>query len=123
MADFTKLKIWQKAHELTLKVYKLSSKLPKEEVFNLVSQMRRAAISVESNIAEGESRYSSKDKLNFFIQSRSSSAELQTQLLLVSDLYHYVSNEALGLKIEYERLNQQINSLIRYRKTTDYGKS
>lgn len=123
MADFTKLKIWQNAHELTLRVYKLSSKLPKEEVFNLVSQMRRAAISVESNIAEGESRYSSKDKLNFFVQSRSSSAELQTQLLLVSDLYHYVSNEALGLKIEYERLNQQINSLIRYRKTTDYGKS
>lgn len=123
MADFTKLKIWQKAHELTLKVYKLSSKLPKEEVFNLVSQMRRAAISVESNIAEGESRYSSKDKLNFFVQSRSSSAELQTQLLLVSDLYHYVSSEALGLKIEYEKLNQQINSLIRYRKRTDYGKN
>lgn len=123
MADFTKLKIWQKAHELTLKVYKLSSKLPKEEVFNLVSQMRRAAISVASNIAEGESRYSSKDKLNFFVQSRSSSAELQTQLLLVSDLYQYVSSEALGLKIEYEKLNQQINSLIRYRKRTDYGKN
>lgn len=123
MADFTKLKIWQKAHGLTLRVYKLSSKLPKEEVFNLVSQMRRAAISVESNIAEGESRYSSKDKLNFFIQSRSSSAELQTQLLLTSDLYSQVSHVSLELKTEYENLNQQINSLIRYRRRTDYGKN
>ncbi len=67
MSDFTRLKIWQKAQNLTLLVYKLTSKLPKEELFGLSSQIRRAAIPVGSNIAEGESRYLQKDKINFFI--------------------------------------------------------
>lgn len=119
MADFIKLKIWQKAHELALGAYGLTRKLPREELFGLTNQMRRAAVSVESNIAEGESRYSSKDKINFFIQGRSSAAELQTQLLLVSDLYRKFSSEAISLKNEYESLNKQINSLIAYRRKTD----
>lgn len=119
MADFTKLTIWKKAHELTLKVYGLTKKLPKEEIFGLTNQLRRASVSVESNIAEGEARYSSKDKLNFFVQSRSSAAEVQTQLLLVVDLYKELNTEANNLREEYENLNRQINSLIVYRRKTD----
>ena len=69
MGDFRKLEIWQKAHELTLKIYHSTSKLPKSEQFGLVSQIRRAAVSVESNIAEGDSRYSKKDKIQFFVIS------------------------------------------------------
>ena len=111
------LKIWKIAHELTLEVYRLTSKLPKEELFSLTSQLRRAAISVVSNIAEGESRYSSKDKLNFFVQARSSAAEAQAQLLLVNNLYPELSKPSLILKDKYESLNKQINSFISFRRT------
>jgi len=116
MSDFTKLTIWQKAHNLTISIYKLTSKLPAEERLGLASQLRRAAVSVESNIAEGESKYSTKDKLNFFIQSRSSAAEIQTQLLIVSDIYKQLSKESIMLKSEYEILGKQINKLISFRR-------
>ncbi len=116
MSDFTKLKVWDKAHRLALEIYKLTSKLPKEEIFGLTSQLRRAAISIVSNIAEGESRYTSKDKLNFFIQARSSVAEVETQLLLTKDLYKNISSETLELKEKYEELGKQINSLINFRR-------
>lgn len=84
-----------------------------------MSQLRRAAVSVESNIAEGESRFSSKDKLNFFIQSRASIGEVQTQLLLVADLYQQLKSKALQLKEEYTNLYKQINSLVSYRRKND----
>lgn len=116
MGNFADLKIWQNAHKLTLLIYKLTSDLPKEEIFSLISQLRRAAISVESNIAEGEARYTQKDKINFFIQARSSAAEVQTQLLLVHDLYSKLSPKAIDLKNNYEILNKQINSLITFRR-------
>lgn len=119
MGDFTSLKIWQNAHGLTLKIYRLTAKLSREELFGLTSQIRRASISVESNIAEGESRYSTKDKLNFFIQARSSAAEVQSQLILVADLYTKLHDEALRLKDNYQILSRQINSLISYRRKND----
>lgn len=111
------LKIWKIAHELTLEIYRLTSQLPKDELFSLTSQIRRAAISVVSNIAEGESRYTNKDKINFFIQARSSAAEVQAQLLLISDLYFKQSKQALIIKDEYESLNKQINSFISFRRS------
>ncbi len=123
MSDFTKLKIWQRAHELTLAIYKITLELPKEEIFGLVTQIRRAAISVTSNIAEGESRYTTKDKLNFFIQARASSAEVQSQLLLIADLYPKIRNLSLKTKNEYELLSKQINSLITFRRNAEYDKS
>ncbi|OGD89215.1 hypothetical protein A3J17_04870 [Candidatus Curtissbacteria bacterium RIFCSPLOWO2_02_FULL_40_11] len=116
MGDFTKLEIWIKAHELTLKVYALTSKLPKSELFVLTSQLRRAAISVESLIAEGESRYTMPDKLKFFIDSRASAAECECQLLIVKDVYENLSQEAVKLRAEYNALGKQINSLISYRR-------
>ena len=87
MSDYEKLNVWQKAHKLTLETYMLTKQLPKEELFGLTSQIRRAAVSVESNIAEGESRFSNADKIRFFIDARSSAAEVETQLLIISDLY------------------------------------
>ena len=116
MGNFNNLKIWQNSHKLTLKVYALTSSLPKEELFGLTSQLRRAAISVESNIAEGESRYTEKDKLNFFILARSSAAEVQTQLFLIHDIYSKLSTKAGELRNEYEVLGKQINSLITFRR-------
>lgn len=117
MSDFQKLEIWKQAHELTIAIYKLTSKLPKEEMFGLISQMRRAAVSVESNIAEGESRYSSKDKLNFFTMARGSIGEICTQLLVVRDIYTDLSKEANEINENYQYLGKRITSLIKYRKT------
>lgn len=116
MGDFTKLKIWQKAHELTIRVYALTNKLPKEENYALKSQLRRAAVACESDIAEGETRFTDPAKLNFFVDSRSSGAEVQTQLMIVRDVYKNLSQEAETLRFKYEELCKQINSLISYRK-------
>lgn len=116
MSNYEKLDVWQKAHELTIKIYMLTKQLPKEELFGLTSQIRRAAISVESNLAEGESRYTTADKLRFFIDARGSAAEVETQLLIISDIYKNLSKNALDLKTDFTRLCKQINSLMNYRR-------
>lgn len=117
MGDFQKLEVWQNSHKLTLEIYKLTDKLPKSEQFGLTSQIRRACISVESNIAEGENRYSSKDKIQFFIVSRGSIAEVKTQLLIIKDLYNTFKNESLGIFEKYGNLEKRLNSLITYRRS------
>lgn len=116
MGDFRKLEVWQEAHGLTLAVYKLTYKLPKSEQFGLIPQIRRASISVESNIAEGENRYSSKDKIQFFIVSRGSIAEVKTQLLIISDLYNNIKDKSLDIFEKYSKLEKRLNSLIAYRR-------
>lgn len=116
MGDFTKLKIWQKAHDLSIKIYKLTKKLPKDEDYGLKSQIRRAAVSCESNIAEGETRFTDADKIRFFIDARSSGAEVATQLMIIRDVYINLADEANILIEEYESLSKQTNSLISYRK-------
>lgn len=123
MGDFTKLKVWQEAHRLTLKAYQLTGKLPEGETYVLKPQLRRAAISYESNIAEGETRYTNPSKLNFFIDSRSSGAEIQTQLMVVRDVYKKLAPEASELISEYESLSKQLNSLISYRRKNPTAQS
>ena len=114
MGDFRNLEIWQEAHVLTLKIYKLSSKLPKSEQFGLVSQTRRAAVSTESNIVEGNSRYSRKDKIQFFVITRGSIAELKAQLLIIADLFPNLKEESLKIFVEYSTLEKRLNAFITY---------
>jgi four helix bundle protein len=83
---FTDLEVWKEAHKLTLLIYKYTSLFPKHELFGLVSQLRRAAVSIESCIAEGFSRYHFKDRLNFYYDARGSIAEVQTQSIISKDL-------------------------------------
>lgn len=116
MSDFRNLDVWKVAHGLTIRIYKLTERLPKSEIFVLVSQLRRAAISVESNIAEGEGRFHKADRLKFFVDARASIKEIQTQLLLIADLYAELSKEADALFEEYEVLSRRISSLINYRR-------
>lgn len=115
MANFRNLEIWKTAHKLTINMYKLTKKLSNEELYVLVPQLRRAAISVESNIAEGESRFHKKDKLKFFVDSGGSIGEIQTQLLIVAGLYKDIKSSALELSEQYVILGKRINSLISYR--------
>jgi len=95
ISSFRDLKIWQKGLEIAQEVYFLTKKLPKEEAFGLVSQMRRAAVSVPSNIAEGRARSSRKDFGQFLHITLGSLAELETQSLLIDKLYKDIKVSAL----------------------------
>ncbi len=91
--SFTDLNTWKEGHKLTLAIYKVTKLFPKEEIYSLVDQMRRAAISITSNIAEGFSRQSFKEKVQFYYMSLGSLTELQNQLLVSRDLGYMSNNE------------------------------
>lgn len=84
--DTNKLIVWQKSHELTLEIYEITKDFPKEELFGLTSQIRRAAASVPSNIVEGKARGSNKEYKRFLLVARGSLEETKYQLLLAKDL-------------------------------------
>ena len=113
--NYKELVVWQKSMKLANEVHNLLKKLPKEEVYTLGSQMRRAMISIPSNIAEGQDRNSTKEYIHFLSISRGSKSELETQLLLCID-FKYISYEeakqALSLTNEIGKmLNTMINTL------------
>lgn len=83
-SDFRELKVWQKAMELTVEIYSIVKLLPREETYALSDQMRRAAVSVPSNIAEGQGRETMKEFIRFLSVARGSLRELSTQLEYVS---------------------------------------
>lgn len=92
VTSFTKLDAWKEGHRLVLLIYKSTKTFPKEEQFGLVSQMRRCAVSITSNIAEGFSRNSWKEKLQFYSTALGSITELQNQLLIARDV-GFISKE------------------------------
>ena len=85
--SFKQLIVWQKSIELVKEVYRRTSQLPKEELYGLSSQMRRCAVSIPSNIAEGKKRKTRKDFIQFLRIADGSAAELETQMILIKDLY------------------------------------
>ena len=95
MRDFHKLGIWQRSHQLTLDVYRASKVFPKDELFGLTSQIRRAASSVPTNIAEGCGRASNKDYAHFLQIAIGSASEVEYELLLAHDL-EYINDEAFN---------------------------
>jgi four helix bundle protein len=84
--DYRKLKVWEKAHQLTLEVYKASQKMPSYELYGLTAQMRRAAVSIPANIAEGYGRSGDPEFSRFLRIAQGSSSELSYHLLVCSDL-------------------------------------
>jgi len=91
--SFTDLEAWRKSYQLLIVIYKITLSFPKMEIYSLVSQIRRSALSVPSNIAEGFSRNSKKDKRQFYYISLGSLTELQTQLLLSRDLQYITKDQ------------------------------
>jgi len=113
ITSFTKLIAWQESHKLVLEIYKLVDGFPKKEIFILSSQILRAVISVSSNIAEGFSRVSQKEKIQFYSIALGSLTEVQNQLLIAKDL-KYVSNPKFDLIADQSILvNKLINGLIK----------
>lgn len=90
--SFTDLHCWQEGHKLVLQIYQLTKQLPKNEIYSLIDQIQRAAVSITSNIAEGFSRQSNKEKLQFYFTAKGSLTELQNQLLIARDV-GYITNE------------------------------
>lgn len=89
VTHFRQLVVWQKSHQLALKVYKLTQDFPAHERFGLAKQMRRAAVSIPANIAEGFGRRGKKDKANFYTISAASLNELEYYFILCQDLDYY----------------------------------
>ena len=94
LKGYKQLQIWQKAMELTVQIYRIVKLLPKEELYALSDQMRRAAVSIPSNIAEGQSRNNPKEFVHFLNIAKGSNAELFTQLL-ICERVGYISSENL----------------------------
>ena len=112
--DYTQLQVWQRSMDLVEEVYQLVKLLPKEELYDLSSQMRRAAVSVPSNIAEGFGRYSDNEMVRFLNIAGGSIAELETQVLIVNRLHLLTAEQTksvFNLCKEVGRLN---NALIRH---------
>lgn len=107
------LEVWQAAVELAVRVYRLTALFPKEERYGLTSQMRRAVVSVPSNIAEGKGRSSDKELIQFLCHSRGSLFELETQLAIGEQLGYSTAKDCGMVRVEIARIGQMINGLIR----------
>ncbi len=104
MGSFKDLKVWEKAIHLTIEIYKITENFPKEEIYGLTSQMRRSAVSIPSNIAEGRNRGTRKDFCNFLRIALGSCAELSTQIEIAKKLvktskFDYKNSESLLTEI------------------------
>lgn len=110
---FTDLDAWKINHQLVLMIYKITKKFPKEEKFGLIDQLRRAAISITANIAEGWGRYHYADKSKFYYQARGSNAEVQNFVILAKDLGYLDSKDYKQLKEKVFQGFKVINGLIR----------
>lgn len=110
--SFQDLVVWQKAHQLVLLVYKVTQEFPKEEIYGLTSQLRRAAVSVPANIAEGFVKQSNADKLRFFNISQGSLEECRYYFLLASDL-GYISDELKLIKNLATEVSRLLNAYMK----------
>ena len=109
-SSFRQLNVWQEAHKLVLMVYQVTDRFPSEEKFGLVSQMRRAAVSVPANIAEGYKRRGIQDKIRFYNTSEGSLEELKYFFILSKDL-NYLSDNS-NLLNQAETVGRLLNGLI-----------
>jgi len=91
--EFTDLNSWKEAHKLVLLTYKLTHKFPKEEIFGLTNQARRASVSITSKIAEGFGRQTFKDRVHFYYIAQGSIAELRNQLIIARDILYIDKND------------------------------
>jgi len=115
--SFTDLNAWKEGHALVIKIYEVTEEFPKSEQFGLVSQMRRSSASVTSNIAEGFSRRTKKDKIKFYITAHGSLTELQDQLLISRDVGYLSDSNYKLLSDRTVTVHKLITGLIKSAET------
>lgn len=113
MQDFHELKVWQKAHHLTLAVYQITAKFPREELFGLTSQIRRASSSVPANLAEGCGRNGNAEFARFCSIAMGSASELEYHLLLAKDLKLVKLQDYEELKVRITEVKRMLGGFIR----------
>jgi four helix bundle protein len=113
MQDFKKLMVWKNAHELTLGVYGLTAKFPRDETYGLTSQIRRAASSIPANIAEGCGREGNLELTRFLFIAMGSASELEYHLLLARDLKYLAVSDYESAVGEVGELKRMLSTLIR----------
>ena len=106
------LEVFKKGHELTLEVYELSKKFPEEERFSLTSQIRRASMSIGSNLMEGSHRLSKKEFRQFAGIARGSAGELKYHLLLARDLGYFAEEKYRALRSQAEEISKMLTGLV-----------
>ena len=112
MKDFRTLKVWQKSHSLSLLVYKITEKFPKEELFGITSQLRRAVVSIPTNLAEGSGRGSDKDFKRFVQIAMGSASESEYLILLSKDLGYFSEENYGNLLVKIQEVKKMLSSLI-----------
>ncbi len=117
LKNFTDLIVWQEAHKLVLMIYEITKKFPKEELFGLVIQLRRAAVSITSNIAEGFSRHSSKEKMQFYSMAHGSLTEVENQLLIAKDVGYLRESDFSRISEQLTSVHRLLNGFIRSTRT------
>ena len=115
--SFTQLNAWREAHKLVLNTYRITKKFTNEEQFGLVNQLRRAVVSITSNIAEGFSRNSYKEKTQFYSMALGSLSEVQNQLLIAKDLMYINQIEFSEIADQTITVSKLLNGLIKKSKT------
>ncbi len=110
--SFRDLLVWQKGHQLVVIIYKITAKFPISEQFGLTSQLRRAVVSMTSNIVEGFSRKSIKEKIQFYYMSHGSLSELENQLLIAHDVGYLSTKEYESILLYVLEVGKLLNSLI-----------
>ncbi|EKD63303.1 MAG: S23 ribosomal protein [uncultured bacterium] len=116
---FTDLDAWKEGHRLVLAVYEMTKAFPKTELFGLVSQMRRCVVSITSNIAEGFSRKSYREKAQFYAISNGSLTELQNQLIIAKDIKYITQQKFETASEQAIKVKMILGGLIR--KTKSYS--
>ncbi len=111
--SFEKLDVWRKAKDFGINIYKATKFFPDEEKFGLTSQLRRASVSITSNIAEGSSRKSSKDQARFYMYAYSSTVEILNQLIFSKDLGFLGNDHYKKLREDLEEITAMLNQLYR----------
>ncbi|SRR3989339_106787 len=115
--SFTDLFVWQEGHKLLLMIYKETKKFPKEELFCLISQIRRAAVSITSNIAEGFGRQGYKEKIQFYYLAQGSLIELKNQLLAAKDIGYIEKDDFNRIAEQANKTHQLLQGIIKSSKS------
>lgn len=111
--SFTDLNAWKEAHKLVVMIYRITRSFPKEETYSLIDQMKRCSVSITSNIAEGFSRQSKKEKIQFYYVSKGSLTELQNQLLVAKDVDYLENSEFKSIAEQTVLVHKLMNGLIK----------
>src|SRR3989344_438734 len=103
--------VWQKSKNFCVGIYKLTEEFPKSEIFGLVSQLRRASVSIPSNIAEGSKRNTTKDQNQFYAIAYGSGAEIETQLEISKELFPHLKEKMVILENDINEIMKMLNKL------------